>query len=103
MTSLEVENIASKEDLDKKLSLSEAVEELNSWREKITSRIRTAQSQEEEEQIEKEAIEGIRVILKNTERCNLFPEGWERKSWESLSMTIARLYLANETAVFYLV
>lgn len=103
MKPIEVEKTALKEDLDKKLGPSEAIEELNSWREKITSRIRAAQGLEEQEQIEKEAIEGIKLILKNTEKCNLFPKGWEKQNWDNLSLTIAILYYANNTSVFGLV
>lgn len=90
------------EDSDKKLSPTEALERINSWRITTNSKIARASSVLEVEDLEKEAKNGIKDILFRTEKCNLLPEGWEKQNWEALSMTIAKSHLENETEPFYL-
>lgn len=99
----EIKNTILEEGLDKKLTPTEALERINSLRIETANKIRAAQNPIEEEEIGKEAIDAIEAILISTEPCEILPKGWREQSWENLSMTISRLHLANETAIFYLV
>lgn len=68
------------EDLDKKLTPTQALERINSLRIETASRMEVAQNPIEEEDIVKEAICAIKTILINTEPCNIFPKGWQEQS-----------------------
>lgn len=92
----------SSKDSDKLFSPTEALEKINNWTIVTDSKIAEASSALEIEDLENEAINGIRDILARTEQCNLLPEGWEKQSWEALSMTVAKRHLENETDPFYL-
>lgn len=99
----EIKDNILEEDLDKKLTPTEALDRINSLRIETTNKMKTAQNPIEEEEIAKEVVYAIEAILISTEPCEILPKGWQEQSWENLSMTIALLHLANETAVFYLV